>query len=113
MNDTTLEELLSTAGSAYEVPEDAFARVLEAAGETGAVPARRRFEHPRLVAAGVLLVAAVGGATLWSGTAVTGQSLGHGAARLRGVSPARSAEGTEPGVRRQSTSRPGSDDPLA
>ena len=66
MNDTRLEDLLSTAGAAYEVPEDAFARVLAAAGESAA-PARRRFEHPRLVAAGVLLVAAVGSTFLWSG----------------------------------------------
>ena len=66
MNDTTLEELLATAAGAYDLPEDAFARVLEAAGES-ALPQRRRFEHPRLVAAGLLLVAAVGGAFLWSG----------------------------------------------
>ena len=85
MNDTTLEELLSTAGSAYEVPEEAFARVLEAAGEAAVVPVRRRFDHPRLAAAGVLLVAAVGGAFLWSGhggrtataTAVATKGLGR------------------------------------
>ena len=64
MNDTTLGELLSVAASSYEVPP--FSGVLEAAGET-AVPVRRRLDHPRFVAAGVLLVGAVGGAALWSG----------------------------------------------
>lgn len=64
MNDATLEELLSTAASSYDVPS--FSGVLAAAGES-ATPVRRRLDHPRLVAAGVLLVAAIGGAALWSG----------------------------------------------
>jgi hypothetical protein len=68
VNDTTLEELLTTAGASYELPDEAFARVLQAAGESAAPAARRRrLDHPRLVAAGVLLVAAVGGTFLGSG----------------------------------------------
>lgn len=66
VTDETLEQLFAGAGSDYEVPADAFERVLAAAGEAGR-PNRARFQHPRLVAAAVLIIAAAGGASLWGG----------------------------------------------
>jgi Domain of unknown function (DUF4349) len=68
LSDETLEELFSEAAAVYEVPADAFERVLSAAGETAQGGRRRRVPHPRLVAAGVLVIAAVGGASLWHGS---------------------------------------------
>jgi hypothetical protein len=72
LSDETLEQLFAAAGSEYEVPGDAFERVLAAAGETGR-PQRGRFQHPRLVAAAALIVVAAGGASIWGG-------VGHGGA---------------------------------
>jgi hypothetical protein len=66
VSDETLEAWFAGAASEYEVPADGFERVLSAAGETASVK-RPRFQHPRLVAAAVLIIAAAGGASVWSG----------------------------------------------
>lgn len=88
VSDETLEQWFAAAGSDYQLPADAFERVLAAAGETSR-PGRARFQHPRLAAAAVLIIAAVGGASLWGG-------FGQGGARHDSVTagaalPARAA----------------------
>ena len=85
ISDDTLEAWFAAAGAEYAVPEDAFGRVLEAAGESRR-SGRARLPHPRLVAAAVLVIAAVGGATLWSGF---GQRSQGGAASATGPSVVR------------------------
>jgi hypothetical protein len=84
VSDETLEAWFAGAASEYEVPADGFERVLSAAGETASVK-RPRFQHPRLVAAAVLIIAAAGGASVWSG-------MGHrGTATTAAASPAGSS----------------------
>ncbi|MDX6257980.1 MAG: hypothetical protein QOJ11_4314 [Frankiales bacterium] len=70
VSDETLESWFAAAASEYGVPADAFEKVLSAAGES-AKPRAARFQHPRLVAAAVLIIVAAGGATAWNG-------VGHG-----------------------------------
>lgn len=71
--DETLEQLFAAAAAVYEVPAGGIEGILAAAGET-AVPKAARFRHPWLAAAGVLVIAAVGGAALWGGAGRGGQS---------------------------------------
>lgn len=70
LSDETLESWLSASAAEYEVPAAALDDILAAAGES-AKPRAARFQHPRLAAAAVLVIAAVGGAALWG-------SVGHG-----------------------------------
>jgi Domain of unknown function (DUF4349) len=80
LSDETLEAWFSATALSYEVPSGAAARVVAAAGETS-VPRARRVHHPRLVAAGLLLVAAVGGSAIWAGA-------GGGSSPVAGSAPA-------------------------
>ncbi|MDX6223611.1 MAG: hypothetical protein QOD91_2665, partial [Frankiales bacterium] len=66
VSDETLEAWFAGVASEYEVPADGFERVLSAAGESASAK-RPRFQHPRLVAAAVLIIAAAGGASVWCG----------------------------------------------